>query len=256
MFLGIDIGNTNIVYGIFSGGEWLPQIRVETSLHKNASDYERHLRSEFLEQDIKKDQIQQVVISSVVPGITNTIEEMVHLFLGVQPFLLKPKNIRQLQLGIQNPSEIGSDLVANALAAVHKFKQACIVVDFGTALTFTVINDKQKILGVSIAPGIKTAMKALSSNTAQLPEIPLVLPDSAIGKNTVHAIQAGILVGYVGMVEHMIKEIKKEMPTDTKIIATGGLSSVLKPLAILFDEIDLHLTLKGLKIYGENYPLY
>ncbi|MBX2843666.1 MAG: type III pantothenate kinase [Flammeovirgaceae bacterium] len=250
-FLGIDIGNTNIVYGIYLEKKWQPQIRVETSLKRTVSDYEKHLRSEFLENDIKKDHIQKVVISSVVPGLTKTIEELVFLFLGIQPLILKPKNISNLQLEIENPAEIGSDLVANALAAVHRYKSACVVVDFGTALTFTVVDEGRKILGVSIAPGIKTAMKALSSNTAQLPEIPLDLPESAIGKNTVHALQAGILIGYIGLIEHLVKEIKKELPGNTKIIATGGLSSVLKPLKPLFDEIDLNLTLNGLKIYGE-----
>ena len=142
-------------------------------------------------------------------------------------------------------------MVCNAAYAYYTYKRTCVIVDFGTALTFTVITGEGKIVGVSIAPGLKTAVKALFSNTAQLPEVPLVMPDSAIGKNTVHAIQAGILWGYVGMVREMIYQIKKEIGQDCMVLATGGLSSILTPLQDDFDEVDKALTLNGLKIIAE-----
>ena len=148
---------------------------------------------------------------------------------------------------IDNPHEIGSDLVANAVAAHDRFRDNVVVVDFGTALTFTVIDKAGKILGVAIAPGVLTAMKSLVGNTALLPEIPLELPDSVIGKNTVHAMQAGIMYGYAGLVEGVLKRIRNEIGK-CKIISTGGLSQVMTPLHHLFDTIEPHLTLEGMKL--------
>jgi type III pantothenate kinase len=141
--------------------------------------------------------------------------------------------------------------VANAVAAWARFRSATIVVDFGTALTFTTINQQGTVLGVAIAPGLKTAVRALSSNTAKLPFVPLELPESAIGKDTVHAIQAGILLGYTHMVEGMIARIKKELGGEVKVIATGGLSSILHNLAEDFDIIDRTLTLDGMRLIYE-----
>ena len=147
-----------------------------------------------------------------------------------------------------SPHEIGTDLIANATAAHLLHPGDCMVIDFGTALTFTVIEASGDIKGVNIAPGLKTAIRALVGNTAQLPEVPLELPDSAIGKNTVHAIQSGVLWGYVGMVEGMVSRIKAEVGQDLKVVATGGLSSILHPLHDLFDTVDPKLTLEGLRL--------
>ncbi len=143
---------------------------------------------------------------------------------------------------------MGTDLMCNVMSAYAKFKEACLIIDFGTALTFTVVSEGGAVLGVSIAPGLKTAIKALSGNTSKLPEVPLVLPESAIGKDTVHAIQAGILYGYTGLVEGMIQRIKAELSEELKVIATGGLSSILQPLASSFDLVDENLTVEGIRL--------
>lgn len=188
-------------------------------------------------------------MSSVVPGVTPSVERLISRLLGRKIQVMNPRFYEGLPVKIHNPEEIGSDLVANSFAAFHLLRRSCIVVDFGTALTFTTIRDNGEIQGVAIAPGLKTAMKSLFMNAAQLPEVPLELPQSAIGKGTAHALQAGILLGYVGLVRELIRQIKTElMDPDMPVIATGGLSEVLPPLRKDFSLVDRNLTLDGLRI--------
>ena len=251
MLLAIDIGNTDIVFGIHDTVSWIHQFRLSSSLSHRASDYEAQLRIRFLENSLKISDIEKAIISCVVPDQRIVLKEMVQQMFGLDPIMVGVEMYDKLKMEIPSPYEIGTDLVCNATYAYYTYKRTCVIVDFGTALTFTVITGEGKILGVSIAPGLKTAVKALFSNTAQLPEVPLIMPDSAIGKNTVHAIQAGILWGYVGMVREMIYQIKKEVGQDCMVLATGGLSSILTPLQDDFNEVDKALTLNGLKIIAE-----
>ena len=251
MLLAIDIGNTDIVFGIHDTVSWIHQFRLSSSLSHRASDYEVQLRILFLENSLKISDIDKAIISCVVPDQRIVLKEMVQQMFGNDPTMVGVEMYDKLKMEIPSPYEIGTDLVCNAAYAYYTYKRTCVIVDFGTALTFTVITGEGKIVGVSIAPGLKTAVKALFSNTAQLPEVPLIMPDSAIGKNTVHAIQAGILWGYVGMVREMIYQIKKEIGQDCMVLATGGLSSILTPLQDDFDEVDKALTLNGLKIIAE-----
>lgn len=251
MLLAIDIGNTDIVFGIHDTISWIHQFRLSSSLSHRASDYEAQLRIRFLENSLKFSDVDKAIISCVVPDQRIVLKEMVQQMFGIDPAMVGVEMYDKLKMEIPSPYEIGTDLVCNAAYAYYTYKQPCVIVDFGTALTFTVITGEGKIVGVSIAPGLKTAVKALFSNTAQLPEVPLIMPDSAIGKNTVHAIQAGILWGYVGMVREMIYQIKKEVGQDCMVLATGGLSSILTPLQDDFDEVDKALTLNGLKIIAE-----
>jgi type III pantothenate kinase len=251
MLLAIDIGNTDIVFGIHDSVSWIHQFRISSTLSQRASDYEAQLRIRFLENSLKFNDIDKAIISCVVPDQRIVLKEMVQQMFGLDPLMVGVEMYDKLKMTIPSPYEIGTDLVCNAVYAYYTYKKNCLIVDFGTALTFTVVTGEGQILGVSIAPGLKTAVKALFSNTAQLPEVPLVMPDSAIGKNTVHAIQAGILWGYVGMVREMIHQIKKEVGQDCMVLATGGLSSILTPLQDDFDEVDKALTLNGLKIISE-----
>jgi type III pantothenate kinase len=251
MLLAIDIGNTDIVFGIHDSVSWIHQFRISSSLSHRSSDYEAQLRIRFLENSLKISDIDKVIISCVVPDQKAILKEMVQQMFGLDPVMVGVEMYDKLKMQIPSPYEIGTDLVCNAVYAYYTHKRNCIIVDFGTALTFTVVSKKGEIIGVSIAPGLKTAVKALFSNTAQLPEVPLVMPDSAIGKNTVHAIQAGVLWGYVGMVREMIAQIKKEVGQDCMVLATGGLSSILTPLQDEFNEVDKALTLNGLKIISE-----
>ena len=251
MLLAIDIGNTDIVFGIHDSVSWTHQFRISSSLSHRSPDYEAQLRIRFLENNLKISDITKSIISCVVPDQKAVLKEMVQQMFGLDPEMVGVEMYDKLKMGILSPYEIGTDLVCNATYAYYTYKRTCVIVDFGTALTFTVVSGEGKIMGVSIAPGLKTAVKSLFSNTAQLPEVPLKMPDSAIGKNTVHAIQAGILWGYVGMVREMIFQIKKEVGQDCLVLATGGLSSILTPLREDFDEVDKMLTLNGLKIIAE-----
>ena len=251
MLLAIDIGNSDVVFGVHDGLFWRHQFRIESSYSKQSSDFDAQLRFLFLENNLKIGDIDRAVISSVVPHLTAPINEMVVNLFGTEPIITGPAIYPKLPLEILRPQEIGTDLVCNALYAFSKYKNNCIVVDFGTALTFTTVSKTGKILGVSIAPGLNTAVKSLFSNTAQLPEVPLIVPESVIGQNTVHAIQAGIMWGYIGMVEKMLEKIKEEIGEKCIVIATGGLSSKLTQLHPFFDEVDVNITLNGLKIISE-----
>eukprot|EP01136_Pigoraptor_vietnamica_P021653 Opistho-1_new@72024 len=251
MLLAIDIGNTDVVFGIHNQQEWIHQFRIPSDSSRRSSDFEAKLRLFFLENNLKISEINRSIISCVVPDLKHVLKETVQEMLGLDPIIIGPEIYDQLKMEILSPYEIGTDLVCNATYSYYTYKKTCLIVDFGTALTFTVVTAEGKILGVSIAPGLKTAVKSLFSNTAQLPEVPLVMPESAIGKNTVHGIQAGILWGYVGMVREMIMQIKKEVGQDCLVLATGGLSSILTPLRDEFDEVDKLLTLNGLKIISE-----
>lgn len=242
MILAVDIGNTNVVFGIYdSASGWSPVWRIET--RDEAQD--RLFKS--LKKHVADIPVSSIVISSVVPFFTHILARQLEQKFKVEPYIIGPDSYGRLPLDILRPEQIGTDLVANATAAWDRFEADCMVVDFGTALTFTVIADK-KIHGVNIAPGLKTAMKALAGNAVKISEIPLALPESVIGKDTTTAIQAGILWGYVGLVEKMIDRIEKELGKELKVVATGGLSKVLKPLHEQFDAVEPHLTLEGMRL--------
>jgi type III pantothenate kinase len=251
MLLAIDIGNSNIVLGIYEQNQWTHIWRIETSLDKNANAYATDLSYYFLENQIKVVSIQQMIMSSVVPDLIPIFRNVLSGLLGQEPVVLNVSIYPKLKIQINNPEEIGSDLVANAVAAHHFYHEDCIIVDFGTALTFTTISKEGEILGVAIAPGLKTAIKSLFRHTAQLPEVPMSMPDSALGQNTVEAIQAGVILGYSGLVEFMVRKIEKELNVRCKVIATGGLSVTLEPIRYLFDDVDINLTLNGLRLIAE-----
>jgi type III pantothenate kinase len=252
MMLAVDIGNSDITIGLSDQNDWLHIWRLSSAMNHPELFYGIKLREHFFEAGINPAGVEKVVVSSVVPDLTSTIISVVTTLFGKKPIVLGPEVYPKLPIEVLNPYEIGSDLVSNALAAYGKFKSNCIVVDFGTALTFTTVSGSGKILGVAIAPGLRTAIKSLSQNTAKLFDVPLEQPKSALGKNTVHAIQAGILLGYEGLVIHMLREIKYELQDkDCKTVATGGLSSIIESLKDEFTEVDINLTLNGLRIVGE-----
>ncbi len=252
MLLAVDAGNTNIVFGVHDGESWIHEWRYETFPIRNQIEYEMFLRLNFLESNLGLDMIDKIVISSVVPQLNNILENFSRPLFEKEPLLVGPKIYDRLPVDTGNPHEIGTDLIANAVAARTLHEGNVIIVDFGTALTFTIVNENGKIEGVNIAPGLKTAIAALVGNTAQLPEVPLELPDSAIGKNTTHAIQSGVLWGYVSMVEGMLDRIQNEFGKPVEVIATGGLSSILHPLHERFDEVNRYLTLDGLRIIADT----
>lgn len=248
MFLAIDIGNSNIVVALHDGHTWSHMFRYETKDIQPENFYEGALRNLLLEWRIHPSEIHQSVLSSVVPDLNALIREAVFNVTGLPILVISPEIIMSLDMPIPQPYEIGSDLVCNAYAAMKRYPSHCIIVDFGTALTFTVVNAEEGIKGVTIAPGLKTAIKALFLNTAQLPEVPLELPDSFMGHDTVSAIQSGVLWGYVGLVQNIVNGLKNELGLGYKVIATGGLSSILHPLENVFDNVDKMLTLEGSRL--------
>lgn len=253
MLLSIDIGNSNIVVGLYYNDVWTQTFRYETKDIQPEYYYESALRNLFLEWGVSTSEVHRSVVSSVVPDMNDMILQAVHHVTGNWPLLLGPEVFKVLDLSVPHPYEIGSDLVCNAYAAIKKYGDRCIIVDFGTALTFTVSNLEKGILGVTIAPGLKTAVSSLSSSTAQLPLVPMELPKSAIGHDTVSAIQAGVLRGYVGLVNEILHSMKAELKEPYKVIATGGLSAILYPLESSFDILDKMLTLDGSRLIYEYY---
>ena len=252
MYLVVDIGNTDTVFGIWKNEEWIRIFRTRSLPDEPTYYFENTLRLHFMEAGIAISDIKIVVLSSVVPQLTDTLCIMLTQVFSKKPVVVSPSAYPELVVDIEKEDEIGSDLFANAVAAFTKYQRNVVVVDFGTALTFTTVSAEGKVLGVAIAPGLKTAVKALFANTAQLPEVPLVLPESALGKNTVQAIQSGILLGYEGLVRGMITRIRRELDGDCIAVATGGLSSIISSLDGEFVEINRNLTLEGLRIIGER----
>jgi type III pantothenate kinase len=247
MILTIDIGNTNIVFGVTDQDEWLKIWRIQTDLFKTADEYEVIFRSLFTSSGIRESEINRTVLSSVVPSLIRPYREMLYHFLGHQPTLVEPSMYNKLPIGVLSPNEIGTDIVADATAAFIRYGGPCMVIDFGTALTFTTISKKGKILGVAIAPGLLTALKSLTYNTAQLRDVQLVAPPSVLGDNTIHAIQSGIVLGFAGLVDAMVTRTEGELTEKINVIATGGLSSVLQNVSTRIQVIDENLTLDGLK---------
>jgi len=252
MFLSLDIGNSNIVIALHDGTKWLHTFRYETKEVQPVFYYESALKNIMLEWNVSSFDIHKCGLSSVVPDLNQLIKEAVFNTIGVYPITLNPEMIQKIDLHVPHPYEIGSDLVCNAYAAIKKYHSHCIIVDFGTALTFTVANSSEGIQGVSIAPGLNTAIKSLFINTAQLPEVPLELPISYMGHDTVSAIQSGVLYGYVGMVKGMVNGLKNELGYEYKVIGTGGLSSILHPLEAVFDVLDRMLTVEGCRMICEG----
>ncbi len=253
MLLAVDIGNTDIVFGVYDGEKPVHVWRTPTLSRQPVYHYQAYLQLQMLEAGIPAGRFDTVVISSVVPALTAAVSDLVGNLLATKPVVVGASTYPELKLEIDHPYELGSDLIANAVAAYNRFKRNCVIVDFGTALTFTAVTGDGRVPGVAIVPGLMTAVKALFNNTAQLPEVPLVLPGAAIGKNTVHSIQSGILIGYEGLVRNLLERFRKELGGDVVAVATGGLSSIIGTLAGEFIETDPALTLDGLRIIGEYY---
>lgn len=251
MRLVVDVGNTDIVVGLSDGSRWVEIWRKSSKTKGTPLTYIRWLNLLFLENNLSPQQISQVIYSSVVPSLNDVLLPAFTSIFGKAPVIISPDIYPLLKVEIHHPYELGTDLFANAVAAHNRFKENCVIVDFGTALTFTTVSKTGSILGVAIAPGLRTAVRSLFANTAQLPEVPLILPDSPIGKNTVESIQAGVLMGYEGLVKYMIQKIEDNFEGDLIAVGTGGHSAVISSLQDIFTVIDKNLTLDGLKIIGE-----
>jgi len=260
MLLAVDIGNTNIVAAIFDGEKIIHEWRIATDVKRTGDEYTSILLTLFRDANVTVKNFNKSIISSVVPDLIGPFVTVLTHVCGKKPIVISPAIYNKLPVHIPETAvhEIGTDLLSNSVAAWTRYKCANIVVDFGTALTFIVTDSKANIQGVAIAPGLGTAVHSLFANTAQLPPIPLQAPPSTLGTNTIQAIQAGIVLGYKGLVESLIAKIKEDLfqktgdkMEDTKVIATGGLNSVLKPITDVFTVVDKSLTMSGIKAIAD-----
>lgn len=254
MIICMDVGNTNIKYGLFDNDKLVISFRVATDHKKTSDEYGGQLLSILNNNNILIDSINGGIISSVVPQLDYTLSRMCQNYLKFKPMMLEPGLKTGLNLKVDNAKEVGADRVLNNVAALLKYKSPLIIVDFGTATTFNVINDKNEFIGGVIAPGIKGSLDSLVNGTAKLPRVEIEKPEKVIGKSTVTNMQSGIFYGFAGLVEYIIKRIKRELKRDdVTTVATGGFSEIIADEISLIDYVDKLLTLNGLKyIYDLN----
>lgn len=251
MILVFDVGNTNIVMGVYQDEKLVKHWRVRTDCQRTCDEYGVLVKSLFDYDGLQIEEVEALVISSVVPSLTLELEWMSHKYFACRPIQIGPGIKTGLAIKYENPREVGADRVVNAVAAHHKYGGNLIIVDFGTATTFCVVNEKGEYLGGAIAPGIKISTDALFARAAKLPRVELVKPRSLIGKNTISSMQAGIVYGFVGQVEGIISRMKKELGIELKVVATGGLAKIIARETDTIDIIDDFLTLDGLRFIYE-----
>ncbi len=252
MLLVIDLGNTNIKYGVYDKDKLVASFRVSSRISRTADEYGSVLVGLLSNSGIKKSDIDGIIFSSVIPALNYTICHMCEFFFNISPLVVGPGVKTGLNIKADNPKEVGADIIVNSVSGFNKYGGPLIVIDFGTATTFDVISDKCELIGVVIAPGIKTSLEGLVNKTAQLPMVELDAPKTVIGKNTKHCMQSGIIYGFSGLVDNIIKKIKKELKLeDIKVIATGGLGQIIAREVKSISKVDRTLTLDGLKMIYE-----
>ncbi len=249
----LDVGNTNTVLGVYEGDTLNHHWRIETNRNKTEDEYGMMIKSLFQHDGLQFEQIEGVIISSVVPPIMAALERMCEKYFHVKPLVVGPGVKTGLNIKYENPREVGADRIVNAVAGIHEYGTPLIIVDFGTATTYCYIDESSHYMGGLIAPGIGISTEALYTRASKLPRIEITRPEAVVGKNTVSAMQAGILYGYVGQVEGIVSRIKKENNTNPTVIATGGLAGLIAKECSMIDIVDSDLTLKGLLlIYKRN----
>jgi type III pantothenate kinase len=252
MLLAVDIGNTHTVIGLFEGDRLRTHWRVETRVQRTVDEYAALLSTLCALDDIRLKNVTGAIISSVVPPATQPFYGFCGKVLGVTPLVVGPGVKTGMPLLCDNPREVGADRVVNAVAAYARWPQGAVVVDFGTATTFDVVSPRGEYCGGVIAPGLMASADALFRTTAQLPRVEIVAPPTTIGKNTVASMQAGLVFGYAGMVDTLIRRIRAEIDFDPHVVATGGLAGLMAAKTELIHECDDMLTLRGLQILHER----
>lgn len=256
MLLAVDIGNTNVVLGAYDGHDLTASWRVATETHRMPDEWGVLLSNLLGHRGRRLEDLDAAVISSVVPTLTVVFREMCERYLSVTPLVIEPGIRTGIRILYDNPKEVGADRIANALAAYRRYGGPAIVIDFGTATTFDALSAGGDYLGGAISPGITLSTEALFRYAAKLPHIELAPPKKAIGKNTVASMQAGIVLGYVGLVEGLVKRFQQELGGGAKVIATGGLARSIANETRVIDVVDDELTLEGLYLIHElNSPV-
>jgi len=255
MLLAIDIGNSNIVWGVFDGDKLLVDWRVSTDHAKTTDEYAILLLDLLRVEDISPERMDGVILSSVVPPLTPLFEELSETYFHCLPLIVAAEIETGLTIKYTNPQEVGSDRIVNAAAAYRRYGGPIIIVDFGTATTFCTVTAAGEYLGGAIAPGLRISAEALYARTAKLPKIELARPKSAIGQDTVTSMQAGLIFGYAGLVDELVRRIQHELGRECFVVATGGLAGLIAPESRTIREVRPHLTLEGLALlWALNRP--
>ena len=252
MLATIDIGNTNIAFGVFEGTEVRARFRVATRQSATADEYALLLRGMMRMQGLDLSQIDGVCLASVVPVLGEIFEHLVEQYLHVPMVVVGPGVRTGIQVSYEPPRDVGADRIVNAVAAWQRYHTDLIIVDFGTATTFDAVTAKGEYLGGVIVPGVNVSLDALFLRTAKLPRVEVARPPAVIGRNTVHSIQSGAFFGYLSMVEGLVARMKAEMTAPVHVVATGGLATLVCEGSAAIDAVDPDLTLEGLRIIWER----
>ncbi|MEA1975309.1 MAG: type III pantothenate kinase [Bacillota bacterium] len=253
MLLAFDVGNTNTVFGLYKDGRLIDNWRISTLRSRTEDELIVLINQLFKMKSYELAEVNDVIISSVVPQVMYSLEHMASKYCNVEALVVGTGLKSGINIKYDNPKEVGADRIVNAVGGINKYGNGLIIVDFGTATTFDAISDKGEYLGGAILPGIKISQDALFKSAAKLTRVELVKPKRVIAKTTVESVQAGIIYGYAGSVEYIVKKMKEEMGYNVKVIATGGLANFIESEAKVIDVIDKFLTLDGLNyIYKLN----
>jgi len=252
----MDVGNTNIVLGVYEEGKLKFHWRIETNRNRTEDEYGMLIKALFSHGGKSIEEVSGIIISSVVPPIMFFLEKMCEKYFGIKPLIIGPGIKTGLDIKYDNPKEVGADRIVNAVAGIHEYGAPLIIVDFGTATTYCYINEDKQYLGGAIAPGIQISTEALYTKAAKLPRIEIAPPERIIGRNTVEAMQAGVVYGYVGQVDGIVSRMKDYSNKRPTVVATGGLAELIAKESKEIDIVDPLLTLKGLYlIYQKNAVL-
>jgi type III pantothenate kinase len=248
VLLAIDAGNTNVVMGLYDGERLVADWRMTTPSTWTGDEVAIMLNDLFELRGLTVEAVDGVIIGSVVPNLTPALEEASVEYLKVRPVIVGPGVRTGIRLAIENPKEVGADRIANTLAAFRKYGGPAIVIDLGTAVTYDAVSAGGEYLGGAIAPGVGISLDALVAHTAKLIRVELLAPDAVIGRSTMSAIQSGLLWGFVGQIEYMVKRMTDELGGTAHVIATGGQAAMVAGLTRVIDDVDPQLTLEGLRL--------